>query len=220
MSEETTIKIKLPNVRLSFPTLFEMKSFKDGAPSFSATFLLDKDEHAKEIKKIQRAQKSVAVAKWGDNVPRRIKTPLKDGEEKDDLDGYDEDIMFIGARSYNPIVVVDQTLNTLTKEKPGPMHSGCYVNASIQIYAQDNEYGKRVNCSLLGVMYAGKGEAFGAAAPDADEEFGEYAQDMADQAYEQFDEDDEEPTPRKRKTSKNRRRRRDEDDEDDDDLLG
>jgi hypothetical protein len=39
------------------------------------------------------------------------------------------------------------------------------VHASVDVWAQDNQWGQRVNCSLGGVMFAGDGQRFGGAAP-------------------------------------------------------
>ncbi|MWN55950.1 ssDNA-binding protein, partial [Escherichia coli] len=38
--------------------------------------------------------------------------------------------------------------------------AGCYVNAVIDIWAQDNNFGKRINASLGGVQFLRDGDAF------------------------------------------------------------
>jgi hypothetical protein len=45
-------------------------------------------------------------------------------------------------------------------EADGVVYSGCYVNGIIDLWAQNNNYGKRINATLLGVQFAGDGEAF------------------------------------------------------------
>jgi hypothetical protein len=35
----------------------------------------------------------------------------------------------------------------------GKVYSGCYVNASIELWAQDNKFGKRINATLMGVQF-------------------------------------------------------------------
>ena len=50
--DEETNKIRLNNVRLSFPALFTPKAVgadKEGTPKFSGVFLLDDDQHADTI---------------------------------------------------------------------------------------------------------------------------------------------------------------------------
>lgn len=62
------------------------------------------------------------------------------------------------------------------------IYSGCYVNAKVDIWAQDNSFGRGIRCSVLGVMFAKDGESFGGGAPPASEEdFASMAADpMAD----------------------------------------
>jgi len=153
-------KIGLKNVRLSFPTLFVAKSVNASEPKFSASFLIDKSAGNSEIEKVQRAIEAVKKAKWGANPPKGIKTCLHEGSSKD-FDGYDETNMFVSASSARRPTVVDQRLNPLG-QSDGKPYAGCFVNASIRLWAQDNQYGKRVNAELLAVQFVKDGEAFSA----------------------------------------------------------
>ena len=36
------------------------------------------------------------------------------------------------------------------------IYSGCYVNGKVDIWGQDNKYGKRVNAKLIAVQYVPK----------------------------------------------------------------
>jgi hypothetical protein len=58
-------------------------------------------------------------------------------------------------------------------EDDGVLYSGCYVNMTVTLWTQDNEYGKRVNANLRAVQFVKDGEAFGVAPVDAEEEFDE-----------------------------------------------
>jgi hypothetical protein len=40
----------------------------------------------------------------------------------------------------------------------GKPYSGCYVNAVIELWAQDNKFGKRINASLMGVQFLRDGQ--------------------------------------------------------------
>jgi hypothetical protein len=40
----------------------------------------------------------------------------------------------------------------------GRVYSGCYVNATIELWPQDNKFGKRINASLMGVQFARDGQ--------------------------------------------------------------
>jgi hypothetical protein len=166
---EDPAKVRLKNVRLSFPALFAAKAVNDGEAKFSASFLLKKDEDAKQIALIERTIEKVKAEKWGKNPPKGIKLCLHEGSEKD-FDGYDETIMFISSSSARRPVVVDKDLRPLVGEDGKP-YAGCYVNCTLRLWAQDNKYGKRVNASLEAVQFARDGEAFGAAPVSAEEEF-------------------------------------------------
>ena len=55
--------MRLINVRLAFPAIFEPKAVGDGAPRYSAAFPIKPgSEHAKQI---TAAIASVAAGKWG-----------------------------------------------------------------------------------------------------------------------------------------------------------
>lgn len=163
-------KIKLVNVRLSFPQLFEAKAFQGGTPKFSAVFLLDKKNHASKIAEIKAAMEACAKEKWPKKLPPGLKYGLRDGSEKEDTDGYGEGVMFFSASSQKRIPVVDRDLSPLSAGDDRP-YAGCYVNATVNVWAQDNEFGKRVNFGLVAVQFSKKGEPFGAGAANPEEEF-------------------------------------------------
>jgi len=162
--------IKLKNVRLSFPALFEAKSFNEGKPKFSAVFLLDKKVNTADIKAVKAGIEAVTKEKWPKGV-KNLKPPcLHDGSEKEDVDGYGDDVMYVTASSAKRVPVVGADLAPLTEEDGKP-YAGCYVNASIRLWAQDNEFGKRINAQLRAVQFLRDGEAFGEKQADPEEEF-------------------------------------------------
>lgn len=165
--------VKLTTTRLSFPQLFRAKAFqKDQEPTFSACFILDKAKDAKQIAGVKEAMAAVAKEKWGDKVPKGVKLCLRAGDEpgKEDVDGYGPEVMFISASSRKKIPVVNRDLTPLG-EDDGKPYAGCFVNASLRLWAQDNEYGKRINAQLRAVQFVKDGEAFGEAPVDVEEEF-------------------------------------------------
>ena len=59
--------------------------------------------------------------------------------------------------------------------------SGAVVNASIEVWAQDNKWGRRINCSLRGIMLTGEGQSFGGGSGAASaDEFASLAKAKAD----------------------------------------
>lgn len=164
--------IMLKNVRLSFPSLFKATSFQDqGEPKYSATFLIEKGSEAH--KAVEAEIKKVASAAWGEKAKGIVERQnasqrklLKDGDtvdgetqEGERKNGY-ANHMAIKASSKTAPAVVGRQRQPITEES-GIIYGGCMVNAQIDIWAQDNQFGKFLNCKLLAVQYWAEGEAFG-----------------------------------------------------------
>src|SRR5690349_8608151 len=89
--------IKLTNVRLSYPQLFVAKAQNEGQKAkFSASFLLDKKEHAAAIKQIEKTIERVALDEFKKKVTLK-NVCLRDGNEKQETDGYGDDVMFVNS---------------------------------------------------------------------------------------------------------------------------
>lgn len=163
--------IKLTNVRLSYPQLFVAKPPEEGKePVFSASFLLDKKQHRDLIAQIEKLTDRVALDQFKKKVPLK-RTPLRDGNEKSDKEGYGDEVMFVSARNAKRPVVVDRDLTPLTATDTKP-YAGCYVNATIRLFAFDHKVGgKGVSATLRAVQFVKDGESFGAGPVDAAEEF-------------------------------------------------
>lgn len=169
------MKLKLENVRLAFPTLFEAKTVNgEGKPAFSASFLIAPDDP--QVKALEAAIEQVAKEKWGakaDAILKQMraqdKVALHDGDLKSNYDGFPGNL-YVSARSATRPLVIDKDKSPLT-EQDGKPYAGCYVNASIELWPQDNNYGKRVNASLRGVQFLRDGDAFAGGAPADESEF-------------------------------------------------
>lgn len=168
------MKIKLNAVRLSFPQLFEAKTVNgEGKPAFSAAFLISPKDP--QIAMINTAISTVAAEKWGakaDAILKTIraadKTCLHSGDLKSNYDGF-EGMMYISARNPLKPSVVDTNRSPLVAEDGRP-YAGCYVNAVLELWTQDNNYGKRVNATLMGVQFYKDGESFvGGGVADAED---------------------------------------------------
>jgi hypothetical protein len=157
------MKLMINNVRLSFPVLFEPKQFKGkGDYKFSATFLLPPTHP--DYKKILDAIEVEGNAKWKDKWPTIKKTletkdciALRDGDNTD-YTGYPGNFYLRSSNDVRPSVI-DRGRNPVSAQD-GVLYSGCYVNASIGIYAQDSHGRRGINCELRGVQFVADGEAF------------------------------------------------------------
>lgn len=174
------MELALKNVRISFPQLFSPSAFGEGEPAYSASFLFAPDSPAAAA--IKETLQAVAKEKWADKAPAMLKTLkadnklcLGDGERKADKAGYDGNL-YVTARNPARPTVIDRNKSPLTAADGKP-YAGCYVNAILDVWAQDNNYGKRINAKLLGVQFVKDGEPFGAgkssASLDAFEDLGE-----------------------------------------------
>lgn len=168
------MKLKLNNVRMSFPQLFEAKTVNgEGKAAFSAALLLSPRDP--QIKVLNEAIDAVAKEKWGTKAEANLKTAraadktcLHSGDLKSNYDGF-EGMMYVSARNALRPLVIDVNKAPLT-EQDGKPYAGCYVNASIELWAQDNNYGKRVNATLMGVQFYRDGESFvGGGVADVDD---------------------------------------------------
>lgn len=192
------MKIRVRNVRLAFPALFQPRAFgaEDSAPAYSASFILE-GQGTDPVVEVARPQPdgttkwqetklwdvllTVARDKWGAKGEQNFralkssgKLCVRDGADKAAYSGF-EGNLYISAR--NPQVkplVLGPDRKELDPDS-GKLYAGCYVHAVLDIYAQDNAYGKRINASIGTVMFAKDGEAFGGGARGS-------ADDLADLA--------------------------------------
>lgn len=170
--------IAIPMARLSFAKIFQPKGFgqSNENPKYSLNAVMDVKEHGDTLKKIQATINDL-LKENKIKVPKE-KLCLKDGSDMD-YDGYGEGTWYVAAsNSKKPTIVrIENGKNVaVTEEEAGEMgilYSGCYVDVSIRLWAQNNQYGKRINASLEAVRFRKHGEAFGAAPADADSAFGD-----------------------------------------------
>jgi hypothetical protein len=147
-----------------------------GRPAYSSSFILTPDH--KSLPAVRQAMLAVARHKWGpegDNVLQALaasgRTFLINGNVKGHIAGYAGNWV-INARSPVAPLVIDQNRQPLTEESGIP-YSGCYVNAALAIWAQQNKHGRRINAQLRGVQFVRHGEPLGGGAPASVDEFGD-----------------------------------------------
>jgi hypothetical protein len=167
--------VKVTDVRLAFPNLFEPDSKYE---RFGASFPIvpnSANAHA-----LAAAIEEVAREKWGAKAPG-ILAQIK---AKGDL-GYQEASKRNGEGNVYDGFENCHTLNASTKARPqvidrdtspltavdGKPYAGCYVDASVEFWAQDNTYGKKINATLRWVQFRRDGAGFAGGAPVSQDEF-------------------------------------------------
>lgn len=169
------MKVILKRVRQSFSHYHEAHSF-DGtsAPAYDSTVILEPDHPSLAV--LKEGIDKVGSEKWKDKWPAikkemeaRDKTCLHNGDNKAATAGFEGNFYVTARNKIRPRVVDrDNTELTIADGKP---YSGCYVNLSIEIWAQDNSYGKRLNASLRGVQFLEDGTPFAGGAAANEDEF-------------------------------------------------
>ncbi len=185
--------IRLTNLVMSFPAIAEPQSYGDGEPAYGAKFPIEPGSDAE--KKIETAMRAVAVEEWKDKGDAVLKMLIDDGKvafikkvyrSKKTGEPYQgfEGTHYLSARNAKTApTVVDQFGQEVDDKKAieRMAFSGAVVHASLEIWAQDNKWGRRINCTLRGIMLTGKGENFGGgSAPASANEFADLAQDAKD----------------------------------------
>lgn len=188
------MKVKLTNVRIAFiQNLRTAAEYEpgDGKFRYSATFLIPKgSEHDKAI---EAAIKAVAVEGWAKKADAMLESMrgnankycYQNGDLKDH-DGF-EDHMFIAAhrrRDDGRPLLLDNVADPDTNKparlvdsngewlpgKEGRIYAGCYVNATIDIYAQTKN-NPGIRCGLMGVQFHAPGDSFSGASRANEDDF-------------------------------------------------
>ena len=165
-------KIVIRDARLAFPDVFEAVQYQGQGPfNYRATFLIEPNNPVKA--KIDAAIKEVANAKWGAKaaqiLPGILANPQKccftDGNLKS-YNGFPGNWALVATRTQESgmPVIVDRAKQPLSASS-GKIYSGCWVNGTVEIWAQDNSFGKAIRATLVNLQFVKDGESFGGAAP-------------------------------------------------------
>ena len=177
------MKITVP-VRAAFLNVFEMTSYEGGAPSYNGKFIVDPSDKA-TVKKLDDAMLAVAKEKWGvkgqaifDGLtklgkPKTIEVPfVKEPYKNNDGEPYDgfEDSYYISAKSKARPLLIDRDKTPLVAADGRP-YSGSYNNLQIEIWAQDNKFGKALRAELKALQFVRDGDAFSGGTPASADDF-------------------------------------------------
>ena len=182
---KTAEVIKLTHVRASYPHLFRRAVFDGEEGKFEITFLIDKsDPQIKKLKgHISKIRKGLAFKVPVDKIC------LRDGDEmgREETEGH----YTLKASTGRRPVVLNRDKSAIN-EDDGIIYGGCFVNATIDFWVQNNKFGKRINCNLRAVQFDADGDSFGAGPVDDDDMFDELQGDSATDSDDDFDDDDDE----------------------------
>ncbi len=176
-------RIMLKGVRLSFAQGLVKASTVPGAgadakPKWNCGLILDPDHP--QLAEIKKIQERVAKDKWKDKgkaihdaLEKKDRLALHDGDGKPSYDGYPGNFFLSPNADENkrPTMLDGSKNNLDEKAVARVLYSGCYVNASIELWAQDNQFGQRINSQLRGIQFLRDGDAFGSGGSASEDEF-------------------------------------------------
>lgn len=186
--------VYLEKVRLSFPHIAEpqINKLNPSKATYNAEFIMSAD-HA-GYKKFMAIYAQLAAAKWGDKaqaVMQMIHADRKqrcygNGDEKinkktfQPYDGYAGQVFISAAnnRGMPQIIRADGSVcenGMEAQQLARKMYGGCYVNAAVKPWLQDNQHGRGVRCDFIAIQFAADGEPFGESAPEVTGMFGAVA---------------------------------------------
>lgn len=188
--------IFLSGARLSFPHLVEPRASTDNpaAPKkYSADFILELNNPG--VQQFMAQYQALAAAKWGEHAAQVMQLIHGDrklrcyasGSEKIDkktfkpYSGYEGMFAIAASRENPPQMIQSDGLpvdpaNTMAYQALArKLYGGCYVNAAIKPWLQENKHGRGVRCDLVAIQFLRDGEAFGEGVTDASGLFGAVA---------------------------------------------
>ena len=197
MAEKSDI-VFISNARLSFPHLIEPQrqvSPETGKEriSYNCQLILAPNDptFAQFMTKVQE----IALAKWKEhtanvlqiiNADRKLRCYGNGAEVINKktfvpYDGYVGGVYITCGRDTPPQVIqadgkpIDPSNTLAYQALTRTMYGGCYVNAAVKPWCQENKYGRGIRCDLIAVQFARDGTPFGEGVTDASGYFGAVA---------------------------------------------
>lgn len=147
--------ILIKDARVSYPHLFKQPIINGETGKCGATILLDPDNPALEELKRQITDLMNSAFKGRKLPPERV--CLRRREDREEYG----DMIAMSANckeGKTPLVVAADGKTFVTDETKNAIYAGCRVHAKVRLWAQDNQYGKRINAELIAIQFAGDDE--------------------------------------------------------------
>lgn len=148
-------KVVTPEFRVSFAHVFQPQSaFDNQEPKYSIVMLFPKK--GTDLTQLKQLLQDAAREKWGEKIPKPLRNPIRDGDEKD-MDGY-KDHWFVSATSKTKPGLVDQGLQPILSAED--FYSGCYARATVTAFAYDKAGNRGIAFGLQNIQKLRDGEPF------------------------------------------------------------
>lgn len=157
-------KFKITNARLSFPSLFKKAVFNGVESKYEATLLIHTED---SVVKLMQEHIAELIKEAKIKVPAdKICLKLGDSLAREECRG----VYSLKASASSRPTILNRDKTPLAEED-NVLYAGCYVDAIIDFWVMNNNYGKRVCSNLLGVRFVKDGVAFGTANGDVTQLF-------------------------------------------------
>ena len=183
-------KVITGKVRASYAHVFEPTENKNGDLKYSICLLIDKEDNATlgKIEMAIEAAKKKGVLKWGGKIPKKLKVPLRDGDEdREDSPEY-SGMMFLNASSNSRPGIIDRQKRKILQD-PGneifeenasdeEFYSGCYCRAAIKFYPYSTNGSNGIAVGLENLQKLGDGKRFSGGSSAAEDFAEDFAEDL------------------------------------------
>ena len=173
-------KITTPVFRVRFASVFNPRSMENddgskGTEKYGLTMIFDEDADLSKMKKLAKA---AAKQKWGDKLSGK-RMPFRDGEEKEDHDGFEAGMTFCSASTQYRPGIVDRGREPIIEQSE--FYDGCYARATVHCFTYEVKGNKGVSFGLNNIQKVRDGEILS----------GNNAADDFDEIDDDYDDDDE-----------------------------
>ena len=170
-----TTRVTTGEVRTSyFSALQSRKNELNGKDEFSTQILIPKTDK-ETLAALKAAAKEALVTKFGDKIPKNVRSPLRDGDTETKVDGSPLGKEYAGhfycnVKSTAKPGAVDVHGNDLLGNDD--IVSGDYIRVSLNAYAYSQAGNNGVSFGLNNILLVRKGEPLGGTKPSAAADFG------------------------------------------------
>lgn len=178
--ETKTGNILTPKARMSYPNLLEARAMEGAEPKYSVSLLVPPSA---DLTLLKQAALKCAKEKWGENMPKSLKSPFLDAEEKGEgKEGYEAGWALLRPSTKQKPGVVDARGANITDE--GDIYPGRWCVASLRPFAYDVNGNKGVSFGLQNVQVLDHDDPIGGRSrPDDDFEYEEGVDGTADDVF-------------------------------------
>src|SRR5574343_606218 len=186
--------IYLSNARWSFPWIVDPQVKKNDkgvdVAAYNCDLILPPNDPA--FQKFMQMYAALAQEKWKEHAQAAMQSIQGDrknrcfgaGEERTNkktfqpYDGYVGHVYLSARSTRQPQIIrpdgtpVDPANTMEIRGVASKLYAGCYVNAVVKPWLQQNSNGIGCRCDLIAIQFAKDGDPFGSGAPDASAMFG------------------------------------------------